>query len=199
MGETAPAIRIVFRTDVIPNLDRDGWAFMIFDRVNLETVRQCRVFERQRRNRYRTARGGAFRGNKRWRTGEAKESSGEKAFHRLRPSHADLFPQRESYVRRTCFYTSGEIGTCGSLSLRSDLVGLAGLEPATLRLSSACSNQLSYRPVAGGFGAEVNSERGSVIGQAGGRNWSSSAQDLFDCWTDRARAGCRGFQSPASQ
>ena len=25
-------------------------------------------------------------------------------------------------------------------------VGLAGLEPATLRLSSACSNQLSYRP-----------------------------------------------------
>ena len=29
------------------------------------------------------------------------------------------------------------------------MVGLAGLEPATLRLSSACSNQLSYRP--GGF------------------------------------------------
>ena len=27
------------------------------------------------------------------------------------------------------------------------MVGLAGLEPATLRLSSACSNQLSYRPV----------------------------------------------------
>ena len=26
------------------------------------------------------------------------------------------------------------------------MVGLAGLEPATLRLSSACSNQLSYRP-----------------------------------------------------
>ena len=26
------------------------------------------------------------------------------------------------------------------------VVGLAGLEPATLRLSSACSNQLSYRP-----------------------------------------------------
>ena len=27
------------------------------------------------------------------------------------------------------------------------LVGLTGLEPVTLRLSSACSNQLSYRPV----------------------------------------------------
>ena len=28
------------------------------------------------------------------------------------------------------------------------LVGLSGLEPLTLRLSSACSNQLSYRPMA---------------------------------------------------
>ena len=28
-------------------------------------------------------------------------------------------------------------------------VGLTGLEPVTLRLSSACSNQLSYRPLAG--------------------------------------------------
>ena len=26
------------------------------------------------------------------------------------------------------------------------VVGLIGLEPMTLRLSSACSNQLSYRP-----------------------------------------------------
>ena len=29
----------------------------------------------------------------------------------------------------------------------SELVGLIGLEPMTLRLSSACSNQLSYRPM----------------------------------------------------
>jgi hypothetical protein len=29
------------------------------------------------------------------------------------------------------------------------VVGLTGLEPVTLRLSSACSNQLSYRPAAG--------------------------------------------------
>jgi hypothetical protein len=27
------------------------------------------------------------------------------------------------------------------------MVGLTGFEPVTLRLSSACSNQLSYRPV----------------------------------------------------
>ena len=30
------------------------------------------------------------------------------------------------------------------------VVGLTGVEPVTLRLSSACSNQLSYRP-GGGF------------------------------------------------
>ena len=30
-----------------------------------------------------------------------------------------------------------------------ELVGLTGLEPVTLRLSSACSNQLSYRPING--------------------------------------------------
>ena len=30
------------------------------------------------------------------------------------------------------------------------MVGLTGFEPVTLRLSSACSNQLSYRPAAGG-------------------------------------------------
>ena len=33
-------------------------------------------------------------------------------------------------------------------------MGLTGLEPVTLRLSSACSNQLSYRPGVGGFAAE---------------------------------------------
>jgi hypothetical protein len=30
-------------------------------------------------------------------------------------------------------------------------VGLTGLEPVTLRLSSACSNQLSYKPVLGRY------------------------------------------------
>ena len=37
-----------------------------------------------------------------------------------------------------------------SLNNRFFLVGLTGLEPVTPRLSSACSNQLSYRP---GFGS----------------------------------------------
>ena len=35
--------------------------------------------------------------------------------------------------------TVGKAEACGK-------VGLTGLEPVTLRLSSACSNQLSYRP-----------------------------------------------------
>ena len=30
---------------------------------------------------------------------------------------------------------------------RSEVVGVTGLEPVTLRLSSACSNQLSYTPI----------------------------------------------------
>ena len=30
--------------------------------------------------------------------------------------------------------------------LKCEVVGLTGLEPVTLRLSSACSNQLSYTP-----------------------------------------------------
>ena len=30
------------------------------------------------------------------------------------------------------------------------VVGVTGVEPVTLRLSSACSNQLSYTPIAGG-------------------------------------------------
>jgi hypothetical protein len=34
-------------------------------------------------------------------------------------------------------------------------MGLTGLEPVTLRLSSACSDQLSYRPLCGGFAARI--------------------------------------------
>ena len=35
-------------------------------------------------------------------------------------------------------------------------MGLTGLEPVTLRLSSACSNQLSYRPGSGYYAAEFS-------------------------------------------
>ena len=58
------------------------------------------------------------------------------------------------------------------------VVGLAGLEPATLRLSSACSNQLSYRPGCGGFAAEVNCERGFAIGQGTANRLRSIAMNL---------------------
>ena len=42
------------------------------------------------------------------------------------------------YERLTCLKTESHF---------EGGVGLTGLEPVTLRLSSACSNQLSYRPV----------------------------------------------------
>jgi hypothetical protein len=38
-------------------------------------------------------------------------------------------------------------------------MGLTGLEPVTLRLSSACSNQLSYRPFKKRFNAVNQRER----------------------------------------
>jgi hypothetical protein len=37
-------------------------------------------------------------------------------------------------------------------------VGLTGLEPVTLRLSSACSNQLSYRPFRGPAARNLKSQ-----------------------------------------
>ena len=37
-----------------------------------------------------------------------------------------------------------------SRAVRLRVVGVTGVEPVTLRLSSACSNQLSYTPEAGG-------------------------------------------------
>src|SRR5436190_19693356 len=57
----------------------------------------------------------------------------------------------------------GSISDEGALkdgnAIRDKDVGLTGLEPVTLRLSSACSNQLSYRHgLAGG-------QKGWVIGQ----------------------------------
>ena len=38
-------------------------------------------------------------------------------------------------------------------AVRLKMVGVTGVEPVTLRLSSACSNQLSYTPIGVG-GAE---------------------------------------------
>ena len=40
----------------------------------------------------------------------------------------------------------GPMGIMRIMGLIFPMVGVTGLEPVTLRLSSACSNQLSYRP-----------------------------------------------------
>ena len=54
--------------------------------------------------------------------------------------HADV--NLRSFFLRCLFSFSLPISTASVLAL----VGLTGLEPVTPRLSSACSNQLSYRP-----------------------------------------------------
>ena len=43
----------------------------------------------------------------------------------------------------------------GIFSLREKMVGVRGVEPRTLRLSSACSNQLSYTPIKVGGAEEI--------------------------------------------
>ena len=37
----------------------------------------------------------------------------------------------------------------GKHGIKCQMVGVTGFEPVTLRLSSACSNQLSYTPIVG--------------------------------------------------
>ena len=81
MSETAAAIWIVFRTDVIPDLHGDGRALVIFDRVNLKPVRQRHVFEGQRRNGDRLARGRAFRAEERGSESETEQDETEESFH----------------------------------------------------------------------------------------------------------------------
>src|SRR5262245_52979783 len=51
-----------------------------------------------------------------------------------------VFRANLSSVERSRVYYRGKEPNRGEM-------GLTGLEPVTLRLSSACSNQLSYRPV----------------------------------------------------
>ena len=42
-----------------------------------------------------------------------------------------------------------------SRAMRLRVVGVTGVEPVTLRLSSACSNQLSYTPIGVGGAEEI--------------------------------------------
>ena len=51
--------------------------------------------------------------------------------------------QRTSRTAVTEFFTPGEFA---SVKSSQKVVGVTGVEPVTLRLSSACSNQLSYTP-----------------------------------------------------
>jgi len=45
MREPAAPIGVILGTDVIPNLNGDGWTGMIFNRVNFQTVLQRSMFE----------------------------------------------------------------------------------------------------------------------------------------------------------
>ncbi len=55
-------------------------------------------------------------------------------------NHWNFF--RRTNSKRSLMLLGGDSGGGGG----GGAVGLTGLEPVTLRLSSACSNQLSYRP-----------------------------------------------------
>ena len=52
--------------------------------------------------------------------------------------------QRTGRTASAEFFTPGEFASVKSFYRK--VVGVTGVEPVTLRLSSACSNQLSYTP-----------------------------------------------------
>ena len=56
MRETAATVRIILGTDVIPDLDRDRGAGVIFHRVDLQPVLERRMLEVDFRNRHRRRR-----------------------------------------------------------------------------------------------------------------------------------------------
>lgn len=49
-------------------------------------------------------------------------------------------------TRRSCRRGKSPVRRSGKLDCSVKVVGVTGFEPVTLRLSSACSNQLSYTP-----------------------------------------------------
>ena len=75
-----------------------------------------------------------------------QQSPGHKDLSSFTDSKNGRFRMSES-VRRYVLLSSPPTSTLDLSALDSQgVVGLTGLEPVTLRLSSACSNQLSYRP-----------------------------------------------------
>ena len=67
-------------------------------------------------------------------------------------NQSGLLPDSRSVLLKLESVTQND---CVLLSL--GLVGLTGLEPVTLRLSSACSNQLSYAPMFRVLGCDFRS------------------------------------------
>ena len=61
-------------------------------------------------------------------------------------SPAASFDQRRRNSRSESSQLTTDESDCGTAAPERRRMGLTGLEPVTLRLSSACSNQLSYRP-----------------------------------------------------
>src|SRR6266566_8088956 len=98
-------------------------------------------------------------------------------------------------IRSTGILPVGPAGVSPAESFDPELqrMGLTGLEPVTLRLSSACSNQLSYRPgkLRGQF--IVRSEIRNAISE----NWTqgdyapASASDNVPCLLDVASTASR--------
>ena len=61
-------------------------------------------------------------------------------------SPAESFYQGRQDARSESSQLTMDESDCGTSCPELRRMGLTGLEPVTLRLSSACSNQLSYRP-----------------------------------------------------
>ena len=61
-------------------------------------------------------------------------------------SPAESFYQGRQDARSESSQLTKDESDCGTSCPELRRMGLTGLEPVTLRLSSACSNQLSYRP-----------------------------------------------------
>src|SRR5437588_10346838 len=81
MGEAAAVLRIIFRADVIPNLDGHCRRGVLFHAVDLESVRKRRMLEFERRNGQRRRGRRALLTKKRGRKDEAENDEGGGEFH----------------------------------------------------------------------------------------------------------------------
>ncbi len=95
---------------------------------------------------------------------ELQRRDRDRRFHRLRVSRLEDAKRGDEERGESESEFHGSFDTLRGDPLRRILkprgrrepMGLTGLEPVTLRLSSACSNQLSYRPGRREASEEVN-------------------------------------------